>query len=87
MELGDGTKGWIENAPYQSMIVGAGAPQVPQPLLEQLDEGGRLVLPVGDRSTQILTRITRKGNVYHHENFLHCVFVPLVGEWGWKGEN
>lgn len=84
--LGDGTKGWVDQSPYQGIIIGAAAPRIPKPLLEQLDEGGRLVLPLGDRSTQILTRVTKKGNSYKQEGFFHCVFVPLVGEWGWKDE-
>ncbi|MCS3920682.1 protein-L-isoaspartate(D-aspartate) O-methyltransferase [Candidatus Fervidibacter sacchari] len=85
--IGDGSKGLPEFAPYDGIIVTAAAPKLPQPLLEQLKDGGRLVIPVGSRKLQDLLRITRIGNEFKTENFGPCLFVPLIGEEGWKGEN
>jgi protein-L-isoaspartate(D-aspartate) O-methyltransferase len=81
--VGDGTKGLPEHAPYQAIMVTAGAPDVPPLLVEQLAEGGRLVIPVGGASMQMLTVIEKKDGkiVTHKEGF--CVFVPLVGKYGW----
>jgi len=81
---GDGTKGWPENAPFNGIIVTAGAPEVPPTLTSQLAEGGRLVIPVGPRYTQTLYKVTRKGNQFKEEDITGCVFVPLVGDFGWK---
>ncbi len=83
LKVGDGTQGWPEHAPYDAIIVTAGAPQVPQPLTEQLAEGGRLVIPVGDRHLQSLLRITRRGDQLLREDLGGCRFVDLVGEHGW----
>lgn len=87
MRIGDGTEGWIENAPYNGILVTAGAPEVPQPLKEQLADGGRLVIPVGDRFSQSLYKITRKGNEFHQEDLGGCRFVDLVGRYGWSPEH
>jgi len=78
------TLGWPEDAPYDAIIVSAGAPRVPQVLLEQLNWNGRLVIPVGSRWQQELLRVTklRKGN--HIENLGGCYFVPLIGEGAWE---
>ena len=78
------TLGWPEGAPYDAIIVSAGAPSVPQVLLEQLAWGGRLVIPVGSRWQQDLLRVTRlrKGN--RIENLGGCYFVPLMGEGAWE---
>jgi protein-L-isoaspartate(D-aspartate) O-methyltransferase len=78
------TLGWPEGAPYDAIIVSAGAPSVPQVLLEQLAWDGRLVLPVGSRWQQDLLRVTRlrKGN--RTENLGGCCFVPLIGEGAWE---
>jgi protein-L-isoaspartate(D-aspartate) O-methyltransferase len=75
--------GWPEDAPYDAIIVSAGAPAVPEALLEQLAWNGRLVIPVGSRWQQELLRVTklRKGN--HVENLGGCYFVPLIGEGAW----
>jgi protein-L-isoaspartate(D-aspartate) O-methyltransferase len=83
--VGDGTLGWPGHAPYNAIIVTAGAPKVPKPLLEQLAIGGRLVLPVGpDRLGQTLIRVRRiKENDYREERLLAVQFVPLVGAEGW----
>ena len=81
--VGDGTKGWPEEAPYDAIIVTAGAPAMPQPLVEQLAEGGRLVVPVGDRGIQSLTRITKRDKRVIQEDLGGCRFVDLIGEHGW----
>jgi protein-L-isoaspartate(D-aspartate) O-methyltransferase len=80
----DGTIGWKEYEPYEAILVTAGAPQVPQPLLNQLAEGGRLVIPVGTQSSQELYKLTRKGDQFVKSSLGDCRFVDLVGEFGWK---
>lgn len=82
--IGDGTLGWKEYAPYDGIIVTAGAPDFPTPLIEQLSDNGRLVIPCGDEYSQILYRVTRKGNKFEEENLGGCRFVKLVGTYGWK---
>ncbi|KMY68201.1 protein-L-isoaspartate O-methyltransferase [Desulfocarbo indianensis] len=81
--VADGTKGWPAEAPYDAIIVTAGAPATPRPLREQLAQGGRLVIPVGDRRVQTLWRITRKGEEFVQEDLGGCRFVDLIGEHGW----
>ena len=83
---GDGTEGWPEKAPFDGIMVTAGAPEIPQTLTSQLAEGGRLVIPVGPRYSQTLYIVTRKGNQFTEEEVTGCVFVPLVGVHGWKEE-
>ncbi|MBW1788764.1 MAG: protein-L-isoaspartate(D-aspartate) O-methyltransferase [Deltaproteobacteria bacterium] len=80
----DGTLGWKENSPYDGIIVTAGAPDVPQPLIDQLADGGRLVIPVGDKLSQELIRITKKKRRFVKEKLGGCRFVDLIGEHGWK---
>jgi protein-L-isoaspartate(D-aspartate) O-methyltransferase len=81
--IGDGTEGFPAGAPYRSIVVTAAGPSVPTPLLAQLDpDGGRLVMPVGDRSHQFLTLITRHGNDLHRTELDPVVFVPLIGRHG-----
>lgn len=82
---GDGTLGWPEHAPYDAIIVTAGAPDVPQPLLEQLAVGGRLVIPVGrSRNMQTLVRVRRMTeHDYRREELCDVRFVPLIGAAGW----
>ena len=81
----DGTLGWKENAPYDAILVTAGAPSIPEPLLAQLSLGGRLVIPVGNRFSQQLTRITRKEEgVFIRKEFGGCRFVDLIGAHGWE---
>jgi protein-L-isoaspartate(D-aspartate) O-methyltransferase len=80
----DGTLGWKEFEPFDTIMVTAGAPKIPKPLTDQLAEGGRLVIPVGNRFSQELIKVTkRKGNL-HEENCGGCRFVDLVGIHGWK---
>lgn len=80
----DGTLGWEEYAPYNAVIVTAGAPKVPEPLLEQLTDGGRMVIPVGDRYTQELIKVTKKKKGFTKKGLGGCRFVDLVGTHGWK---
>ena len=83
---GDGTRGWPEKAPFDGIIVTAGAPEIPDTLKYQLAEGGRLVIPVGPRYSQTLYKVTRKGEQFIQEESTGCVFVPLVGDFGWEEE-
>lgn len=85
VHTGDGTAGLPEFAPYQAVMVTAAGPDVPQPLLEQLADGGRLVMPVGSRGGQYLVLIKRMGDDYLRENLSPVAFVPLIGEHGWEG--
>lgn len=84
VHVGDGSLGLAEFAPYQAIVVTAAAPQAPPALLEQLDEGGRLVIPVGGQWGQMLERWIRRGARYEPEEFVPVAFVPLRGEAGWK---
>jgi protein-L-isoaspartate(D-aspartate) O-methyltransferase len=81
--MGDGSKGHPPGAPYDAIIVTAGAPQVPEVLVGQLALGGRLVIPVGNSFHQTLTRVTKTGEGAETESLDGCVFVPLIGEYGW----
>ncbi len=83
--VGDGTLGWPELAPYDAIVVTAGAPRVPEPLLEQLVVGGRLIVPVGpNHFVQSLVRVRRvKKDEYKQENLMAVQFVPLIGAAGW----
>ncbi|MTI89504.1 MAG: protein-L-isoaspartate(D-aspartate) O-methyltransferase [Balneolaceae bacterium] len=84
LKVGDGTLGWSAYAPYDGIVVTAGAPVVPEDLVKQLNIGGRLVIPVGDDEKQMMMRITRVSeNEYKQEEFNHFKFVPLIGEKGW----
>jgi protein-L-isoaspartate(D-aspartate) O-methyltransferase len=80
----DGTRGYPLAAPYDAIIVTAAAPQAPEPLKQQLVEGGRLVVPVGGRGEQYLERWTRRGGQVEREQLVPVAFVPLVGEHGWQ---
>jgi protein-L-isoaspartate(D-aspartate) O-methyltransferase len=84
--LGDGTLGWRQYAPYDAILVGAGAPEVPQTYLEQLKEGGRLLIPLGDRDEQTLYMLTRRGDQLEQQEIAPVRFVPLVGKYSWNGE-
>jgi protein-L-isoaspartate(D-aspartate) O-methyltransferase len=85
--IGDGTRGWPQAAPYDAIIVTAAGPSVPQPLLEQLSpDGGRLVMPVGSRQHQMMTVAERRGDDVVTRELDACVFVPLLGEFGFGGD-
>jgi protein-L-isoaspartate(D-aspartate) O-methyltransferase len=81
----DGTLGWAANAPYDAILVAAGGPTVPDPLLAQLKMGGRLVVPVGEsREAQRLIRVIKTESGYREEDHGGCAFVPLIGQHGWQ---
>ncbi|MBN2620825.1 protein-L-isoaspartate(D-aspartate) O-methyltransferase [candidate division WOR-3 bacterium] len=81
--VGDGSLGWSTYAPYDAILVTAGAPEIPNALIAQLAENGRLVIPVGDEYSQVLNLVKKhKGRIYRKE-FFSCAFVPLIGKEGW----
>ena len=84
MLVGDGTLGWSAYAPYQAILVAAGGPQVPPPLLEQLGPGGRLLLPLGERGAQALTLFERRETGITRQTIGDARFVPLIGEHGFE---
>jgi protein-L-isoaspartate(D-aspartate) O-methyltransferase len=81
---GDGSKGLPSKAPFDKILVTAGAPVIPNALMDQLFDGGILVIPVGDRERQKMVRISRRGNTFLKEEFDNFAFVPLLGEEGWE---
>ncbi len=81
--MGDGTLGWREYAPYDAIVVSAGAPGVPPALQTQLAEGGRLLIPLGDRDEQMLTLVIRRGDDFESRDITPVRFVPLIGAGGW----
>ncbi len=83
--VGDGSEGYAEQAPYNRILVTAGAPAVPESLEAQLADGGRLVIPVGSAGHQVLTVIDRHGAEFVQHEGEGCVFVPLIGRHGWGG--
>jgi len=85
LSLGDGTLGWREYAPYDGIVVSAGAPHVPPALEEQLAEGGRLLIPIGDKEEQMLTLFTKRGGRLERRDITPVRFVPLIGAGGWPG--
>ncbi|MBK7707159.1 MAG: protein-L-isoaspartate(D-aspartate) O-methyltransferase [Acidobacteria bacterium] len=86
LRCADGTAGWEVYAPFDAILVAAGGPEVPKPLLEQLRVGGKLVIPIGQgQKSQSLVRVTRTSDAFVSEDFGSCSFVPLIGEHGWKG--
>lgn len=82
--LGDGTVGWRAHAPYDAILVSAASPKVPQPLVEQLADGGKLVIPLGGLDEQELVMFTRHGAELIRESVLPVRFVPLLGTHGWR---
>jgi len=80
----DGTYGWSDQAPFDRIIVAAAAPEVPEPLVQQLARGGRMVIPIGPEGSQRLARVTRKGTSVQIEDCGGAEFVPLVGRFAWK---
>ncbi len=86
IKIFDGTHGWMEEAPFDAIIVTAGAPDIPQPLLDQLAIDGRLVIPVGDAYAQDLMRVTKTKEGIKKEELGGCRFVKLIGKYGWEAE-
>lgn len=84
--VGDGTIGWSAYAPYDAILVGAGSPTIPQPLLDQLAEGGRLLIPIGNMDEQKLVVAERKGGKIEMRDEAAVRFVPLIGHHGWDGQ-
>jgi protein-L-isoaspartate(D-aspartate) O-methyltransferase len=82
--VGDGTIGWSRYAPYDSILVAAASPGVPDALVDQLAEGGRLLIPVGDRNEQTLTLVEKTADGVRTEDITACTFVPLLGRFGWS---
>lgn len=85
LHLGDGSAGWKRYAPYERIIVTAASPTIPGPLKQQLDIGGKMIIPVGSRSTQTMTLVTRESATdFKVERLNQFRFVPLLGRYGWK---
>lgn len=85
-KAGDGTVGWSDFAPYDGIVVTAAAPDVPEPLVQQLADGGRLVIPVGNLEMQDLHVITKSGDAFETRVIKGFKFVPLIGKKGWNGQ-
>ncbi len=86
IKIFDGTFGWVEESPFDAILVTAGSPDIPQPLIDQLAPGGRLVIPVGDSLVQELFRVTKTEAEVKKEDLGGCRFVKLIGKYGWKTE-
>jgi protein-L-isoaspartate(D-aspartate) O-methyltransferase len=84
VKVGDGTSGWQEEAPFNRIIITAGTPKIPDPLKEQLSDEGIMIAPVGDRFSQQIIKITKSKKKFYESFHTPCVFVPLIGEHGWK---
>jgi len=84
--VGDGTLGYPKNAPYNGIIITAATPDVPQPLIDQLADGGRLVAPIGSRDLQELVVLEKRGYTITRQGHGGVRFVPLIGKYGWNGE-
>ena len=87
IKTGDGTLGWPEEAPFDRIIITAASPKVPEPLLEQIAMNGIIVIPVGSRFSQELLKITKTGRGLVQEYHTPCVFVPLIGKFGWEKDS
>jgi len=86
IKIFDGTFGWMEESPFNAIVVTAGSPDIPQPLIDQLAMGGRLVIPVGDVIVQDLFRVTKTEEGVKKEDLGGCRFVKLIGKYGWESE-
>ena len=82
-QLSDGSYGWKDEAPFDAIMVTAGSPSLPEPLMEQLKVGGTLLIPIGGRNVQRLMRVRRNARGFLEENLMECSFVALVGDHGW----
>ena len=80
----DGTIGWSDHAPYDGVLVAAGSPEIPEPLIKQLRVGGKLVIPIGDAEQQVLVRIIKTEDGFTREDHGLCQFVKLIGRHGWQ---
>lgn len=85
VKVGDGTSGWQEEAPFNRIIITAGTPKIPEPLINQLSDEGIIIAPVGDRFSQQLIKLKKSQRQFSESYHTPCVFVPLIGEYGWKG--
>lgn len=83
-QVSDGTLGWQEAAPFERIIIAAATPTVPSPLIEQLKEQGKLIVPLGERFSQTLTLVQKKQDKLEYKSLCACVFVPLVGKYGYN---
>jgi protein-L-isoaspartate(D-aspartate) O-methyltransferase len=86
IKIFDGTFGWMEESPFDAIVVTAGSPDIPQPLIDQLAIGGRLVIPVGDAFVQDLFRVTKTEEGVRNEDLGGCRFVKLIGKYGWEAD-
>ncbi len=86
IKIFDGTYGWTEESPFDAIVVTAGSPDIPYPLIDQLAVGGRLVIPVGNTYAQDLMRVTKTAEGIKKENLGGCRFVKLIGKYGWETE-
>lgn len=82
--VGDGTLGWRAYAPFDAIVVSAASPAIPAPLIEQLSDGGRMVIPLGGQESQVLTLVEKRGDQIHTSTATGVRFVPLLGEFGFK---
>ena len=87
LSAGNGSLGWPEHAPYDAILVSAAAPEIPRPLLEQLTDPGRMVLPIGPSSGQMLNEIEQRNGAIIRHDIAGCMFVPLIGRHGWPPES
>ncbi|MBN1291902.1 MAG: protein-L-isoaspartate(D-aspartate) O-methyltransferase [Candidatus Latescibacteria bacterium] len=85
-KVGDGSMGWVEEAPFNRIIVTAGAPEIPGELMNQLSPGGRIVIPVGNLATQRLMIVIKGEKVIEKHDVCGCSFVPLLGDKGWSND-
>ena len=84
LRTSNGSLGWAEHAPYDAVLVSAAAPKIPTPLLEQLADHGRMVLPIGPQQGQMLVEVEKRAGIIHQQDIASCVFVPLLGQYGWQ---
>ena len=84
IDVGDGSLGWPDHAPFDAVVIGSAAPCLPRPLLSQLIQGGRLVLPVGEEELQTLVKVSKEPSGLREEYFGECRFVKLRGQYGWE---